>query len=154
MADLRAKLAARDPAATNPFLLLAAARDGEALWAASADGLSPRDVESPVFALGNELPDVDPGHRARTLGDRVQELTTDDPDALSTGLAARLAHHADDRGPRTSVCVHTDRGYGTVSSQIVLLGHERTDDHLWAAAGPPCTAEFVARHELLRTLTV
>lgn len=150
---LRTRLAVWDPAATNPFLLLAAARDGQALWAASADGLRPRTIDTPVFALGNEMPDVDPGHRARALGADVARLDLDEPGELRSALAARLARHDGDRGPRESVCVHTDRGYGTVSSQIILLGGVAGDDFLWSAPGPPCTAAFADHTPLLRGVT-
>jgi len=151
--DLRQRLADRDPEATNPFLLLAAARTGDAFWTSSAGGLEPRSIDTPVFALGNEPPDVDPGQRARTLGRGVTGLETDDAEALRAALASRLAHHDGDGGPRTSVCVHTDRGYGTVSSMIVLLGVVPADDGLWAAPGSPCTTVFQDHGALLRGLT-
>mgnify|MGYP006283632751 CR=1 FL=1 len=150
--EVRERLAARDSGATNPFLLLAASRDGDALWTASADGLRVRPIDDGVFALGNEAPDVDPGHRARTWRRGVGALDTDDPEALRATLADRLAHHDGDRGPRESVCVHTDRGYGTVSSLIVLLGRSAADDRLWSAPGPPCTAVFTDHADLLRGL--
>lgn len=153
IAALRERLAQRDPRATNPFLLLAAARSGEAFWAASAAGLEAREIDRPVFALGNEPPDVDPGHRARTLGRDVTGLTGDDPETLRDALRERLARHDGDRGPRVSVCVHTDRGYGTVSSQIILLGIDPADDALWAAAGPPCTTDFRDHGAILRAVT-
>lgn len=151
--EVRRALGVRDPEATNPFLLLAAARDGDALWTASTDGLELRTITGDVFALGNEFPRDDPGHRARTLGTGLAgELADDDPEAIHRRLAARLSRHDGDRGPARSVCVHTDRGYGTVSSSIFLLGHTPDEDHYWAADGPPCTTPYTDRTPLLRRL--
>jgi len=148
-------LRARDPEDTNPFLLLAADRGGGASWTASADGMGLCPVTEPVFALGNESPENDPGHRARTLGTGLEsELARagDDPDRIRRLLAARLARHGGDHGPQRSVCVHTDRGYGTVSSSIFLLGHTPDDDRYWAASGPPCTVTHVDHTHLLEAL--
>ena len=148
-------LAGRDPAATNPFLLLAVERSGRAFWTGSTQRLRPHTIENQSFALGNQLPLADPGHRARRLGEGLLEALDgpdDDPDRLRKVLVRRLAHHVGDRGPATSVCVHTDRGFGTVSSTVLLLGAEAGDDRLWSASGPPCTSHFADRTELLREL--
>ena len=151
--EVRRALGDRDPEATNPFLLLAAERHGDALWTASVDGLELRPIHDEVFALGNEVPGEDPGHRARTLGTGLAaELADDDPEAIRRRLATRLSRHDGDRGPARSVCVHTDRGYGTVSSSIFLLGHTPADDRYWAADGPPCTTPYTDRTPLLRAL--
>lgn len=149
---LRAALAARDPDATNPFLLVAADRSGEALWSSSAEGLVVHAVREPVFALGNQTPGTDPGSRVLRLGDGLEALVEaahSDPQRLLGALAPRLGEHRGDRGPLESVCVHTDRGYGTVSSSLLLLGRDPAADRLFHAAGPPCTTAFEDHSGLL-----
>lgn len=149
------RLRARDARATNPFLLIAAQRNGEALWTSSAQGLIPHAITTSVFALGNELPDEGRSARVHRLGmgvDAVKLESDAEPDALVASLAARLAHHEGDRGPLASVCVHTDRGYGTVSSTILLLGSDPGDDRLHHAPGPPCRHAFTDLSHLLEQL--
>lgn len=152
---LRSALAARDPRATNPFLLIAASRSGEAWWTSSAEGLVVHPIEDAVFALGNQTPPLDPTARARRLGDGLEDLVTThgaDSAALVAALTTRLGTHHGDRGPLESVCVHTDRGYGTVSSTILLLGRDPASDELHHAPGAPCTHRFDDHTELLRRL--
>jgi hypothetical protein len=75
-----------------------------------------------------------------------------DPASLVAGLAARLGEHVGDRGPLESVCVHTERDYGTVSSSILLLGEDPAHDQLHHASGPPCTHAYGNYSELLHGL--
>ena len=154
--ELRRALAALDPRATNPYLLLAAHREGEALWAASVEELQPHAIDAPVFALGNQLPHEDGGGRVRRLADGVASLDGARPGTVPGPLVARLRHHlsghSPDRGPADSVCVHTDRGYGTVSSTILLLADDPAHDELHHAPGPPCRTPFEDHGSVLRSL--
>lgn len=152
---LRSALALRDPRSTNPFLLIAAARSGEAWWTSSAEGLVVHPIEEAVFALGNQTPAEDRSARAHRLGGGLGDQVAahgDDPSALVAALAARLGTHHGDRGPLESVCVHTDRGYGTVSSTILLLGRDPVHDELHHAPGAPCTTRFENHSALLPLL--
>ena len=155
LTTLRRSLVARDPHLTNPFLLVAASREGEAFWTSSAEAWSLHPIEEPIFALGNQVPSKDRGARARRLGaglEAMLEARATDPPALVAGLAARLGEHVGDQGPLESVCVHTERDYGTVSSSILLLGEDPAHDQLHHASGPPCTHPYGDFSELLRGL--
>ena len=106
-------------------------------------------------AIANQTPEEDRSARAHRLGDRVEDALTqgeDDPAALARALAARLAHHDGDRGPLESVCVHTGRDFGTVSSTILLLGEDPADDRLHHADCAPCTHDFADLTALLTRL--
>jgi uncharacterized protein with NRDE domain len=152
----RMLLRQRDPRQTNPCMVLCAEIGGEAFWAASERGLHPQPIGDDIFALGNRLPidgKAQKIERARELFRAAVSSRVDDSvESWVRALQSPLAHHSGDRGPAESICVHTDRGFGTVSSTILLLEPELGDSVLWHAAGPPCTAAFEDRSEELHGL--
>jgi hypothetical protein len=154
-----------DAASFNPFLLVAADLHGRAFWCAPSGGFAPREIGPGIHSFGNRPPD-DPENqkleRARADVTRVWEdegAVTEglgfphDPSDLALSLARALGRHHGERGPAESLCVHTDRDFGTVSSAVFILGEERpSEGRLWYADGPPCTTRFEDRSVLLREL--
>jgi len=151
----RARLAARDPRRTNPFLCVCA-RPGEgALVAHSDDGLNPRQIEPGFHAFGNQPPESEPPkliEAAASIRAAWESRDSDEPDDVVAALRPALARHQGDKRPQESICVHGGNGYGTVSSSILLLGSDYESGAYYHAAGPPCTTEFADRSELLVAL--
>lgn len=149
--EVRARLAGMDPEATNAYLLLAARAGEGAIWAATGTGLRAEEVEGPIFALGNSLPEEGSDTKPERALDRFVAIDPSEPipARLRDDLAAALADHA---GPKRDqgLCVHTERRFGTVSSTILLLAPAVTESWMWFAPGAPCTAKFEDRSALLR----
>lgn len=154
--------AAWEAEAYNPFLLVAADYRGRAFWCATADGLQAHAIAPGIHSFGNRLPD-DPENakleRARRDLQRVWEEEGEPmealgimphPGELGDALQHALGRHHGDRGPAESLCVHTERGFGTVSATLLVVGDERPREGLlWYADGPPCATPF---HDYTRLL--
>jgi uncharacterized protein with NRDE domain len=144
-----------DPQTTNPFLLVCADVHGRGFWAATADGLVPHDLDEGVHAFGNHAPTGPPQEKLSRMTRHFERAWTTRPhdaDAMLPVLREALASHTAGRGPRESICVHTDTVYQTVSSTIALLNEDLAGSRLYFADGPPCTTAFVDVSTLLRSL--
>lgn len=130
-------LARLDPQRTNAFLLLAARAGEGAAWFASADGLRAHPIDEPAFFLGNAWPGSASDHRPRRLRELVE--SADGSGDLGSRLARALADH---EGGPGAVCVHTDQGYGTVSSTQIWIGVSGRAVRLLHAEGAPCSVPF------------
>jgi len=136
----------------NPFLAICATRSGHAFWIQSRDELEIHPLQAGVHAFGNSPPadaDPKPGAAGRALREALGAAPDHEPSTLVAAFQPVLAEHRGNRGPRESVCVHGEHGYGTVSSSIYLLG-ERS--HCLHAAGAPCVTEFRDYSELMEQL--
>ena len=153
--DARQRLLGRSAAATNPFLVVCADSAGRGWWASTQEGLRPRELGVGLFVLGN-LAAGDPGdaklQRAADLL-RNPPLTGNDTPSRVRRLQSALGTHHGDRGPRESLCVHTDGNYGTVSSTILMTAPGGQEARMLHAAGPPCTAPFADCSHLLLQLS-
>lgn len=149
-----AHLESMDASRTNPFLLLLADADGRAHWASSTDRLRAQSIEEPIFSLGNRAPDDPSGHdrkpevMRRVLEPEWKKLGQEDDEAVIERLGRALATHEGSRGPDESPCVHTERGFGTVSASILLLGRNPDRWRYFHADGPPCQNRFRDYSEL------
>lgn len=149
-----ARLERLDASRTNPFLLLLADAEGRAHWASSTDQLRARSIEEPIFSLGNQSPgdpsgrDRKPEVMRRALDPEWENLSALDDEAVIERLGKVLATHEGERGPDESPCVHTDRGFGTVSASILMLGSDRDRWRYFHANGPPCQTPFRDYSEL------
>lgn len=142
------RLESMDAARTNPFLLLLTDAAGQAYWASSTDALRSRPVTGSIFSLGNRSPEDTSGQdrKPAVMHGRLREIVEDlgkgsDEDRVHR-LRRVLATHEGDCGPAESPCVHTDRGFGTVSASILLLGADRDRWRYFHADGPPCQRDF------------
>ena len=165
--EAREKVGAWDIDTFNPFLLVAADLFGNAFWCSSGDALRIHEIEAGVHSFGNHLPGHPDNEKLVRARNDVVRVWEDEgapmeglgmlqhPADLASGLGRALAGHHGSRGPEESLCVHTEKGFGTVSSTIMILGEERPREGLiWYADGPPCTTNFEDHTNLLSELFV
>ena len=165
--DAWALASAWDAERFNPFLLVAADLHGRAFWCAPGKEPTPQEIRPGIHSFGNRLPDHPENQkleRARADIERVWEHEgaameglgiPQDPSDLAASLARALGRHHGERGPAESLCVHSDRDFGTVSATVLILGEERpSEGRMLYADGPPCATRFVDRSALLRELFV
>ena len=140
---------------TNPFLAVCAAPERGGFWIEGQDRIAIHPLEPGIHAFGNVVPDA--AHpkldrATRSLREAFGSRGGEEPEDLRDALAVALATHRGSRGPTESVCVHTDLGYGTVSSSILLLGRRTARGRWFHAAGPPCVTPFEDHSAVLREL--
>jgi hypothetical protein len=139
-------MAAQEPEATNPFLLVCAAASGDAFWTMSEDGLAVHPLGPGVHSFSNLPPGSALDPKPPRMTSRFEPATSERRDAsaedLLVFLREALATHVAGGSPRESICVHTPGDYGTVSSTVVLLGRSLRESRLFYAPGPPCVTPF------------
>lgn len=150
LAEARAAVRQMPPGRTNPFLLVCADTGGHGFWASTAQGLSPHELSPGLTMLGNFPPGDPLDAKLQRAEQRLRALALEGGDevGLAQRLQSALGTHDGDRGPRESLCVHTQGNYGTVSSTVLLAGERLSHARLLHANGPPCVIPY-ADHSLL-----
>ena len=137
-------LASRTEAgAFNPFHLVVADAASAFLWWYDGDASSLEDL-GPGLHLATER---DPRGRD-PRGEALRARWPVDPSPAR--LRDLLSSHELPSGP--GVCIHLGDVYGTRSSAVIRLAPSLSHSELFAADGPPCTAPFEDRSELLVSL--
>lgn len=138
------ELASRTEAgAFNPFHLVVADAASAFLWWYDGDASSLEDL-GPGLHLATER---DPRGRD-PRGEALRARWPVDPSPAR--LRDLLSSHELPSGP--GVCIHLGDVYGTRSSAVIRLAPSLSHSELFAADGPPCTAPFEDRSELLVSL--
>ncbi len=147
---------AQDASATNPYILVVADARGRGFWCTTEQRLEIHSLAPGHYAIGNVVPEDPPQGKLAGLTDELRRLSEVREGASPQWrhcLQRALATHSHDRGPRSSVCVHTEGEYGTVSSTILLLDREMAGSHLFYATGPPCENDFEDLSRLMKELS-
>jgi uncharacterized protein with NRDE domain len=138
---------------TNPYIAVCADRSGRGFCVESQPTQRLWDLGAGVHVFGNQSPESEPAKTAQAVRDVRASFAArrgDGADEILAALKPALARHRGARGPLESVCVHTETGFGTVSSTCILLGE--AESAYFHAAGPPCTTGFDSYEEPLRRL--
>jgi uncharacterized protein with NRDE domain len=150
-AALHASLATLGPERFNAFHLLYA--DRRAAFVTWSDGASVRQHE---LAPGTHIVTErslggDDRERTELVRQRLAAIDPSrvpDPEAIEALLKLHGGPH-----PLGGTCVHVPEvGYGTRSSMVYFGGEVLEDSRLYWAEGPPCTATYEDRSELVRSL--
>ena len=142
-----ARLRRQPLAELGPFNLVCATTAGLGFVASATDRLDVQPLPAGISVVSNRPPG-EPWEKTRQVRDDLRAADREDSDAL----IAALARHTADRNPQQSVCVHTERDYGTVSSAVLAVGADLAQGAWRYAHGPPCVTPFVDRSALLAEL--
>jgi uncharacterized protein with NRDE domain len=139
----RAWIDAQPKGLTNPFLAICADARGRAFWTQSETAGGAQSLAPGIHVFGNSPPQASAAKlaaAARSFADAFAQRGGEAAHEILAALRPVLAAHDAGADPLQSVCVHTEHGFGTVSSSCILLGPR--DVAYYHAAGPPCRSEF------------
>ncbi|MEL6342804.1 MAG: NRDE family protein [Myxococcota bacterium] len=149
--DAQQLLASQPVEEMGPFNVVCATTTGEGFVAASADDLKITRLPPGVHVISNVLP-MQPWAKTARVAKALQAAIEAPQGRLPNALACTLTPHTAGGSPSESVCVHTDRDYGTVSSAILLSPMEPRAGVLRYADRAPCLAPYVDCSALLSQL--
>lgn len=152
VAGAEAAIARIDARAYNPFVLLIAGADDALAVHGGENGAHIVHLTDGAHAITNwDLDAAVPSKAAYALGKAsTSSVGSDDAADLARKLHAMLADHGSGSGD-DALCVHRpQRGYGTRSTSIALIGSAPGDMRLFHAEGPACTSTLVEVSGLLR----
>jgi len=145
----------------GPFNIVCATIEGDGFVACSADTLEISTMKQGIHVISNLKP-YTPwdktdrlDHELRQTMAAVTDTATEAAETiwpLATRLEMSLSRHVDGGSPQHSICVHTDRDYGTVSSAVMLASPRWSDNIYRYADGPPCQTPFVDLSAELRQI--
>jgi uncharacterized protein with NRDE domain len=153
LATARAWIDAQPPGWTNPYLAICADAQGRAFWTQSEAPDAAQQLAPGIHVFGNTPPLAAAAKlaaAARSFADAFARRGGESAEEILDALRPALAAHDGAADPLQSVCVHTERDFGTVSSSCILLGPH--DAAYYHAAGPPCRTEFQSFTAPLRRL--
>ncbi|MBL4685822.1 MAG: NRDE family protein [Nannocystaceae bacterium] len=132
------------PGQQGPFHLITADRDGAALRWSDTTELTGGPLRPGFHILTERSFDAAPTQREPHLAQSLEAFRSDPLPPMADWVAqwrALLSRHDDQAFEGT--CVHApDRGYGTRSTTVLMLGADgRT--HFFYADGPPCVTPLV-----------
>jgi hypothetical protein len=143
-AEARSLASRTDAAGYNPFHLIVADGATAFLWWYDGDRSALEDL-APGLHVATER---DPrGRDPRGEALRARWPVEPSPERLR----ALLATHESASGPGT--CIHLGEIYGTRSAAVIRLSAALRHSELLTADGPPCTAPFEDRSDLLVALS-
>lgn len=145
--EARARLSALPLASYGPFNVICATRDGRGFAAGATERLHWLALPAGTTVVSNLLPGTPWSKTDRVRAD-IDDALRRPAAALPAALAQRLSRVTDGGSPHESVCVITDRNYGTVSSTLLLAGGAR--DVLRYADGRPDRTAYRDCSALLR----
>ncbi len=136
-------LSSQDASRWNPFHLLVADAERAFLWRYDGEKAGFTALGPGLHVVTESTPD---GRCPR--GELVRARWP--MDLAIDKLRQVLTVHS--QGPATATCIHMDPHYGTRSSAVMRLAPSIVHSELYTAEGPPCTAPFEGRSDLLAAL--
>ena len=144
VAAAREAFARTDPSAYNPFHLMVADPREAFLWWFDGDGSDLVELGPGLHVATERSPF---GRDPRGEAMRARWPVDPSPPRLRELLGSHAAP------PRPGVCIHLGDVYGTRSSAVIRLAPALQHSELFVADGPPCTAPFEDRSDLLVNLS-